>query len=115
MAGPGNHFDLHRGSGPAEHGFSAAARSGACARAVVAPDGGPLNSASIFLKDRMFLGYQEKADILEVISYNEGAARFEFQVVTDYRAGGTPQVMYANRTLCVACHQNAARPLWVET
>ena len=35
------------------------------------------NSNSIFLKDRLYLGYQEKADVLEVISYNEdgGAVR----------------------------------------
>ncbi len=88
-------------------------------RAVVAVDGEPLNSNSIFLKDRLYLGYQEKAEVLEVISYNEAAGRFEFQVVTDYRAGGTPRIAYANRALCTACHQNAApifsRQIWDET
>lgn len=71
------------------------------------------------LKDRLYIGYQEKAAVLEVISYNEAAARFEFQVVTDYRAGGTPRVVYARRAVCTACHQNGAplfaRPLWDET
>lgn len=71
------------------------------------------------LKDRLYLGYQEKAAVLEVISYNEAAARFEFQVVTDYRAGATPRVVYARRAVCTACHQNGAplfaRPLWDET
>ena len=71
------------------------------------------------LKDRLFLGYHEKGNVLEVISYNDDAGRFEFQVVRDYAAGKTPQVYYARRSLCMACHQNAApifaRPLWDET
>jgi cytochrome c5 len=71
------------------------------------------------LKDRLFLGYQEKAGVLEVISYNEEAGRFEFQVVRDYRPGAEPQVVYAPRALCTTCHQNAApifsRQLWDET
>lgn len=73
----------------------------------------------VFATNRLFLGYQEKSGLIEVISYNEAAGRFEFQVVRDYRAGATPRVVYANRTLCTACHQNAApifpRPLWEET
>lgn len=71
------------------------------------------------LKHRLYLGYLEKANVVEVISYNEEAGRFEFQVVKDYRPGGDPQVFYANRELCTACHQNAApifaKPLWDET
>ena len=71
------------------------------------------------LKDRLFLGFQEKAGILEVISYNEAAGRFEFQLVNDYRAGGAPRVSYADRAICTGCHQNHApifpRQLWDET
>jgi mono/diheme cytochrome c family protein len=71
------------------------------------------------LQDRLFLGFHETGAVLEVISYNDAAGRFEFQVVRDYRAGATPQVYYARRGLCLACHQNAApvfaRPLWDET
>lgn len=81
--------------------------------AAVPGDAGPL------LRDRLYIGYLEKADVLEVISYNESAARFEFQVVRDYREGGGRRVSYAPRALCTACHQNAApifaRPLWDET
>ena len=88
-------------------------------RAVVAVDAEPADTSSLYLKDRLYLGYQEKTSLLEVISYNEDAARFEFEVVTDYRPGGTPRIAYANRTLCIACHQNAApifsRPGWDET
>jgi hypothetical protein len=75
--------------------------------------------SGMLLKDRFFLGYQEKANTIEVISYNEAAGRFEFQVVKDYKPGGTPRVLYANRAVCTVCHQNQgpifARPLWDET
>jgi cytochrome c5 len=91
-------------------------------RTVLAVDGEPApgpGASGLFLKDRLYLGYMEKADLIEVISYNEAAGRFEFQVVKGYRAGATPQVFYANRAVCTACHQNAApifsRPLWDET
>ena len=67
----------------------------------------------IMLKDRLFIGYQEKTGVIEVISYNERAARFEFQVVTDYRAGASPEVAYARRAVCTSCHQNGA-PLFSE-
>lgn len=74
---------------------------------------------AMLLTDRLYLGYHEKAAVLEVISYNEAAGRFEYQVVKDYRPGGTPRVFYARRTVCLACHQNAApifsRPTWDET
>jgi hypothetical protein len=73
----------------------------------------------MLLKDRLYLGYQERAAIIEVVSYNEAAGRFEFQLVKDYRPGGTPRVFYANRSLCTVCHQGAApifaRQLWDET
>ena len=90
-------------------------------RAVLAVD---TDSASgslspMHLKDRLYIGYHEKTGVLEVISYNEAAGRFEFQIVSDYRADTTPSVRYANRALCIACHQNHsplfARPMWDET
>ena len=88
-------------------------------RVVVAVDAQPASISAPYLKDRLYIGYQEKSAVLEVISYNEAAGRFEFQLVKDYRAGGRPQVVYANRTLCFACHQNGApifsRALWDET
>jgi mono/diheme cytochrome c family protein len=87
-------------------------------RVVAAADGN--NRPGIApLKDRLFLGFHEKGEVIEVISYNDAAGRFEFQVVRDYARGKTPQVFYARRGLCLACHQNAApifaRPLWDET
>ena len=91
-------------------------------RIVLAVDAEPATTPTdtgMLLRDRLFIGYLEAANVLEIISYNEAAARFEFQVVHDYRPGGNPQVMYAPRLVCTACHQNAApifaRPLWDET
>ena len=70
-------------------------------------------------RDRLFLGYQEKAEIIEVISYNESLGRFEFQTVKNYTKNKKPLVQYANRVLCTSCHQNAApifpRSDWSET
>lgn len=88
-------------------------------RVVVAVDALPGAGSPLLLKDRLYIGYQEKSAVLEVISYNEEAGRFEFQLVKDYRAGGQPRVFQANRTICFACHQNGApifsRALWDET
>jgi hypothetical protein len=82
-------------------------------RAVVAVD------AEGTFKDRLYLGYHEKAAVLEVISYNEAAGRFEFQLVLDYRPGGAARVVYANRAVCTACHQGGgplfSRQVWDET
>lgn len=86
-------------------------------RVVVAVTGegrGPL-----LAKDRLYLGYQERARLIEVISYNEAAARFEFQIVRNYGPGTRPEVVHAERAVCTACHQNQApifsRQVWDET
>ncbi len=88
-------------------------------RVVTAIDAESERGGGLLLKDRIYLGYQEQAGLIEVISYNEAAGRFEFQVVRDYRPGGSPRVIYARRAVCAACHQNLAplfsRPLWEET
>lgn len=86
-------------------------------RVVVAITGegaGPLSG-----RDRIYLGYQPRAGLIEVISYNEAAGRFEFQLVKDYRPGATPKLVYAQRGVCIACHQNHgplfSRQVWDET
>lgn len=91
-------------------------------RVVAAVTGEPASDAPaghLYLKDRLYVAHHERAEALEVISYNEDAGRFEFQLVLDYRAGARPRVVAANRTLCLACHQNEApifsRPSWDET
>ncbi len=77
------------------------------------------NSDFPLLKDRLYLGYQEKGNLIEVISFNDIAGRFEFQLVKDYGSRMTPKVSYANRVVCVSCHQNFApifsRQVWDET
>ena len=91
-------------------------------RVVAAATGSPPRDAAPghpYLKDRLYIAYHEKAAALEVISYNDEAARFEFQLVRNYRAGATAEVGYANRSLCLSCHQNAgpifSRQSWDET
>ena len=64
-------------------------------RVVAAVDAEAADSSGMPLKDRLFLGYHEKAAIIEVISYNEAAGRFEFQVVKDWSTGSK-----ASRLLC---------------
>jgi hypothetical protein len=84
--------------------------------AVTEDDPGP---GRALLKDRIYLGYHERAEVIEVISYNEAAGRFEFQVVDGYGPGGVPDVGPADRSLCTTCHQGHGPifPLapWLET
>lgn len=88
-------------------------------RAVIAITGEPISATAPLLKDRLYLGHHAAAGVLEVISYHEGSGRFEFFIVDDYRAGGTPHLRAGNRGMCLACHQNDApifsRPNWDET
>ena len=91
-------------------------------RVVAATDTQPQfnqHHSGILLKDRLYIGYGEAAETLEIISYNEAAGRFEFQIVTDYKPDGQPRLFYANREVCSACHQNGAlifsRQQWDET
>lgn len=83
--------------------------------AAVTADGG----GHLLAKDRVYLGYQERAGVIEVISYNETAARFEFQLVRNYRPQSKPETVYASRAVCSACHQNQgpvfSRQQWDET
>ena len=79
-------------------------------RVVIGINGDPVErhgEAGLMLRERLFLGYQEKSQIIEVISYNPDAGRFEFQVVRDYGPDGSSRVTYSNRALCMSCHQNA--------
>lgn len=64
------------------------------------------NSLLLNLKNKIYLGFNEKAEIIEAISYNEELGRYEYQVVSNYAQGKTFDVIYANRSLCLSCHQN---------
>jgi hypothetical protein len=91
-------------------------------RVLVAADyQAPGTPASLGLAPRgqLFLGYTEQANEIEVISYNELAGRYEFQLVQDYRANGARRLVYAQRAICESCHQGgtpifSVRP-WNET
>lgn len=72
-------------------------------RVVAAVVGEPVPGAPL-LRDRLYLGYHEKTALLEVISYNDAAGRFEFQVVKDYRPGGAARVFHSRRVVCLSCH-----------
>lgn len=76
-------------------------------------------SLGVAPRGQLFLGFTEGADEIEVISYNEAAGRFEFQLVQNYCAGCVPRIVYARRAICQTCHQGGApifsvRP-WAET
>jgi len=71
------------------------------------------------LKGRLFITFVEDANEIELISYNEQAGRFEFQLVKEYCEGCVPRIAYAPRALCLTCHQSQGpifpvRP-WEET
>ncbi len=91
-------------------------------RAIIALEGEPKmaeGDAGSVLEYRLFVAHQPVTETLEIISYNDASGRFEFQVVTDYRADREPRVATANRILCLSCHQNAGpifpRRPWSET
>jgi hypothetical protein len=80
---------------------------------------GSETSIGLAMRGRLFLGFVEKASEIEVLSYNEAAGRFEFQLVQNYCEGCTPKIVYARRAICTTCHQGATpifsqRP-WNET
>ena len=71
------------------------------------------------LADRLFLGYQPAAAVIEAISYDPDAGRFAFQEVVGYGPGPAAPAEDAERGVCLACHQAGgpifARPLWSES
>lgn len=91
-------------------------------RIITAPDFQGENTPAglgLATQGQLFLAFVEAADELEVISYNEAAGRFEFQLVKNYCEGCIPQIVYARRAICLTCHQGdtpifSERP-WNET
>lgn len=70
-------------------------------------------------RGQLFMGFVENAREIEVLSYNEAAGRFEFQLVQNYCEGCIPRIVYARRAICTTCHQGGGpifpqRP-WNET
>lgn len=70
-------------------------------------------------RGQLFVALVENAKELEVLSYNEAAGRFEYQLVQNYCEGCVPRIVYARRQICLTCHQGGTpifsqRP-WSET
>jgi len=67
-----------------------------------------------WLGARLFLGYQPAAEVIEAISYNAAAGRFEFEEIVGHRSGPA-EAQPAERRVCLDCHQGQApifaRPL----
>ncbi len=92
-------------------------------RIVVAADfdgNNPAVGLGLAARGQLFLGFVENAHEIEVLSYNEAAGRFEFQLVQNYCAGCVPRIVYARRAICTTCHQNGGAPIfsqrpWNET
>jgi len=91
-------------------------------RVLLAPDFQTLNTPvglGLSTQGQLFIGFVEAANEIEVISYNEAAGRFEYQLVQNYCEGCVPRVVYARRAICLTCHQGGTpifseRP-WDET
>ncbi len=68
--------------------------------------------------DRLYIGFAERPDSLEIISFNDRAGRFEFQLVKDF-SKPSAKLLYAPRALCTSCHQGGTPifsfPPWQET
>jgi hypothetical protein len=91
-------------------------------RNIITLEGEPITvdrQAGQVMEYRLFIAHQPSTETLEIISYNDAAGRFEFQLAQDYAAGKPPRVKPARRVMCMSCHHNAApifsRTPWSET
>lgn len=66
----------------------------------------PTKDQDSLTRGKLFFGFVKAKDQLEVISYNDEAGRYEYQIVTDYSKD--PKVFYADRGKCLTCHQGQA-------
>jgi len=69
----------------------------------------PQNVAKIPIdfRSKLYIGYVEVTNTLEVISYNEILGRFEFQVVENYGKNRKPVAKYIARKICLTCHESS--------
>ena len=71
-------------------------------RIVVAADfdgNNPPVGLGLAARGQLFLGFVENANEIEVLSYNEAAGRFEFQLVQNYCEGCVPRIVSAPDTV----------------
>jgi hypothetical protein len=71
------------------------------------------------VRGKIFIGLGQKFDQLEIISFNERAGRFEFQIVKNLSQKNKHEVLYVSRQFCGSCHKHRvpifARNPWQET
>lgn len=76
-----------------------------------------LNKKQSLFLGKIFFGYVKAKDQIEIISLNEEAGRFEYQIVTNYSK--EPKAFYVDRGKCLSCHQGQAPifspPGWDDT
>jgi hypothetical protein len=58
-----------------------------------------------------FVGYAQRSNEMEVISWNEKNQNYDFFLVKNYKTGAKPQIERPDQKLCTTCHQNGG-PLW---
>ena len=66
------------------------------------------------LHGRLFIGYVEQSNSLEIMSLLPGRTEFDFQLIENYCSGGadcTPHIKNAVTGECMACHQ-AGQPIF---
>jgi hypothetical protein len=55
---------------------------------------------------KLYLGFSDAGDQIEVISYDRSANQFSFLLVKDYSEGKKPHLVVPNRETCTVCHQS---------
>ena len=66
----------------------------------------PKTDSDSLTRGKMFFGFVKAKDQLEVISYNDEAGRYEYQIIVDYSY--RPKAFYVDRGKCLSCHQGQA-------
>lgn len=120
IAGPGNVETALIPVGRSLQRFAAAPDFFASPRIVVAVTGDRASGPeALRLADRLFIGYQPFAEVIETISYDSEAGVFAFHEIVGYTPKGIGPLRPSERAVCLACHQGEgpifARPLWNET
>jgi mono/diheme cytochrome c family protein len=67
----------------------------------------------------LFMGYSPGDDNIELIAWNYTLKRYEFFEIHNYGKGKQPQLVAADRSMCISCHQSEGpiftRAPWAET
>ncbi len=83
------------------------------------PPSGSLQNLRSHRVPEVYLGYAERDQQVEVLSFNKKTGRYDFFIVDNFSPGNEPEITLPNRSSCVMCHQ-AEGPIlsrfpWAET